>query len=181
MISILVLIFRVLLTAVWPMSMAKRKIRNSLMFLTMQPNPWAHLFLVKFTQAILTSLADVDELRSATKLIKRKYRKAATWLMPEAELTTLEELKDGDGKPLVGTVEKGGFKTFLGYPVEVCEELSAGAIYFGDFKRGMAVVDHTSGGGAVVDRVTEKGQVKYYSYQYSAAMLVDHKALVKLK
>ena len=33
--------------------------------------------------------------------------------MPEAELTTLEELKDGDGKPLVGTVEKGGFKTFL--------------------------------------------------------------------
>lgn len=94
-------------------------------------------------------------------------------------LTAWEELKDADNKPLVGSVENGGSKTFLGYPVSVCEELNTGSLYFGNFKRAMAVVDHTGSMGAIIDRVTEKGQVKYYSYIYSAAMLVDHKAMAK--
>lgn len=135
----------------------------------------------QITTLTLTSLSDVDELRTATKKLSRKYRKRSAWLMPEAQLTALEELKDADNKPLVGTVEKGGSKQFLGYTVEVCEELTDGAMYFGDFNRGMFTVDHTGSMGSVVDRVTEKGQVKYYSYIYSAAALADHKALLKLK
>lgn len=135
----------------------------------------------KIRTETLTSLSDVDQLRAATKKVLLKYRNKSAWLMPEAQLTALEELKDTDGKPLVGTVENGGSKRFLGYPVEVCEELTDGAIYFGDFNRAMFTVDHTGSMGSVVDRVTEKGQVKYYSYIYSAAALADHKALLKLK
>lgn len=134
----------------------------------------------KITGLAIASLSDVDALRTATKALARKYRKNSVWLMPEAQLTALEELKDADDKPLVGTVENGGSKQFLGYTIEVCEELTDGAIYFGDFNRGMFTVDHTGSMGSVVDRVTEKGQVKYYSYIYSAAALADHKALLKL-
>lgn len=134
----------------------------------------------KITALTIADLSDVDELRTATKALKMKYRKSAVWLMPEAQLTALEELKDADGKPLVGTVEAGGSKQFLGYTIEVCEELTDGGIYFGDFNRGMFTVDHTGAMGAVVDRVTEKGQVKYYSYIYSAAALCDHQALIKI-
>ncbi|BCZ99962.1 phage major capsid protein [Vibrio cholerae] len=127
----------------------------------------------------ITSLSDVDEIRKFTKTLKQTYRKKASFLVSEDVLTAWEELKDADNKPLVGSVENGGSKTFLGYPVSVCEELNTGSLYFGNFKRAMAVVDHTGSMGAIIDRVTEKGQVKYYSYIYSAAMLVDHKAMAK--
>ncbi|WP_413693950.1 phage major capsid protein [Psychromonas sp. KJ10-2] len=121
----------------------------------------------------------VSSIRSLTKTVKQAIRKNATFLVSPDVLTYWEDLVDKDDKPMVGTVEGGGSKRFLGYPVEECEELAEGSLYFGDFNRGMFTVDHTSSMGSVVDRVTEKGQVKYYSYIYSAAALADHKALVK--
>lgn len=133
----------------------------------------------KIRSETVSSLSGVDALRTFTKTLKRRYRSRSVWLVSEDVLTGWEELKDADNKPLVGSVEDGGAKKFLGYTVEVCEELNADSCYFGDFNRGMFTVDHTGSMGAVVDRVTEKGQVKYYSYIYSAAALADHKALVK--
>ncbi|MBD1388431.1 phage major capsid protein [Neiella sp. HB171785] len=133
----------------------------------------------KIRSETVTGLNDVDALRAFTKTLKRAYRSKSVWLVSEDVLTGWESLKDADGKPLVGSVENGGSTRFLGYAVDVCEELTAGSCYFGDFNRGMFTVDHTGAMGSVVDRVTEKGQVKYYSYIYSAAGLADHKALLK--
>ena len=123
----------------------------------------------------------LEGLRKLPKTLKQRIRVKSAWLVSPDILLKMESLLDANKEPLLGTWDEGSTKHFLGYKVEECEELSADSCYFGDFNRGMFTVDHTGSMGSIVDRVTEKGQVKYYSYIYSAAKLADHKALVKAK
>ncbi|CAM2808429.1 phage major capsid protein [Vibrio mytili] len=129
----------------------------------------------------LTTLTNIDELRDFTKKLPRKYRKHGSWLMTESQLTELEKLKDADNKPLIGSIEGSGVSTLFGFAIEVDDNLTADTFYFGDFSRGMAVVDHTMGVYHQVDKITEKGQTKFHSYIYSGAGLVDPHAMLKGK
>ena len=85
----------------------------------------------------------LNDVRALIKTLKQSQRKKAVFLISEDVLTDWEQMVDKDDKPLVGTVEEGCSKKFLGYPVYVCDELDEGSLYFGNFKRAMAVIDHT--------------------------------------
>ena len=129
----------------------------------------------------LTDITDIDELRDFTKQLPRKYRKNGMWLMTEAHLTALEKLKDGDNKPLIGSIEGSGVSTLFGFGIEIDDNLTADTFYFGDFKRGMTVVDHSMGVYHQVDKITQKGQTLWHSYIYSGAGLVDPNSMLKGK
>ena len=96
-----------------------------------------------------------------------KYRQGAAFLMNDATLNTIKQMKDGTGKYYLWipdpTAPFGG--RLLGYPVEVDDNMptvSAGSysIAFGNFQRGYTIVNRT-GTTLIRDNITSKGITKF--------------------
>ena len=94
------------------------------------------------TQGITAASATAitaDELISLKNSVKKGFRKGAKWIMSNATLTAIEQLKDGNDRHLFHDDMSGEYDgILLGYPVEVSDnmkDMGAGnvAIYFGNF------------------------------------------------
>lgn len=114
------------------------------------------------------SSAPADKLVATQHALKAVYRPNARWLMNDATLGTVRQMKDGSGSyylwqpdPLAGF---GG--RFLGSPVAVDDNVADIAanslsIFYGDFRRGYTIVDRR-GIAVIRDNVTKKGVTKFH-------------------
>lgn len=108
-----------------------------------------------------------DKLIDLQHALKSQYRPGAAWVMSDATLATVRQMKDGSGSfylwqpdPLAGF---GG--RLLGSPVEVDDNMPAiGAnsmsIAYGNFAQGYVVVNRT-GIKLIRDDITAKGKTKF--------------------
>ena len=113
------------------------------------------------------SVAPADKLIDLQHALKSQYRAGAVWLMNDATLGAIRQLKDGSGSYYLWQPDPaaafGG--RLLGAPVEVDDNMAAvGAdsfsIAYGNFQRGYAVVNR-SGTSLIRDNITAKGTTKF--------------------
>lgn len=84
------------------------------------------------------SVISADDLIDVKNRVKQAFRKNAMWIVSTETLSTIEKLKDGDGRYLFNTDPTGEFDgKLLGYPVYVSDamaEIADGAVpvVFGD-------------------------------------------------
>ena len=90
------------------------------------------------TAASATAIT-ADELIRLKNSVKKGFRKGAKWIMSNATLTAIEQLKDGNDRFLFHDDLSGEYDgILLGYPVEVSDnmpDIATGevVIYFGNF------------------------------------------------
>jgi HK97 family phage major capsid protein len=117
--------------------------------------------------AAFASVAPADKLISLQHSLKPQFRKGAVFLMNDATLGVVRQLKDASGSYYLfqrdPNAEFVGF--LLGHPVEIdnnMPDIGAGAyaIAFGNFKRGYKIINRT-GTTVIRDNITEKGKTKF--------------------
>ncbi len=125
-------------------------------------------YIASGASGAFTSSAPADKLIATQHALKAVYRPNASWLMNDATLGTVRQMKDGSGSyylwqpdPLAGF---GG--RFLGSPVAVDDNVADIAanslsIFYGDFRRGYTIVDRR-GIAVIRDNVTKKGVTKFH-------------------
>lgn len=108
-----------------------------------------------------------DHLIQLQHALKSQYRPGAAFVMADATLATVRQMKDGSGAyylwqpdPLAGF---GG--RLLGSPVEIDDNMpvvgaNSLSIAYGDFKQGYLVVNR-SGTVVIRDNITAKGKTKF--------------------
>ena len=128
-----------------------------------------------------------DNIVSLQHALKSRYRSGATFLMNDATLATVRQMKDGSGAfylwnpdPLVGF---GG--RLLGSPVEIDDYMpNAGAnsfsMAFGNFRRAYVIVDRR-GIAVIRDNVTKKGVTKFHFSKRVGGGIMNFEALKLLK
>lgn len=128
-----------------------------------------------------------DALISLQHALKSAYRPGASFVMADATLALVRQMKDGSGNfylwqpdPLAGF---GG--RLLGSPVETDDNMpivaaDALAIAYGDFKRGYVVV-RRSGTVLIRDNVTAKGKTKFNFRRRSGGGVKNFEAIKLLK
>lgn len=109
-----------------------------------------------------------DKIIDLQHSLKQRYRPGAVFLMNDATLGKVRQLKDGSGNFYLWQPDaSAGFGgRVLGSPVEVDDYMPAiGAnsysIAFGNFKRGYTIVDRR-GTAVIRDNVTKKGTTKFH-------------------
>lgn len=124
-------------------------------------------YIVSGKSAAFTSVAPADAICNLVAAVPIKYRQESTFLMNDATLNTVKQMKDGTGKYYLWipdpTAPFGG--RLLGYAVEIDDNMPAiGAgsysIAFGNFKRGYTIVNRT-GTTLIRDNITSKGVTKF--------------------
>lgn len=128
-----------------------------------------------------------DNIVALQHALKSRYRSGATFLMNDATLATVRQMKDGSGAfylwnpdPLVGF---GG--RLLGSPVEIDDYMpNAGAnsysMAFGNFRRAYVIVDRR-GIAVIRDNVTKKGFTKFHFSKRVGGGIMNFEALKLLK
>jgi len=125
-------------------------------------------YIASGASGAFASSAPADKLVATQHALKAVYRPNAAWLMNDATLGTVRQMKDGSGNyylwqpdPLAGF---GG--RLLGSPVAVDDnvaDLAANSlsIFYGDFRRAYTIVDRR-GIAVIRDNVTKKGVTKFH-------------------
>lgn len=127
-----------------------------------------------------------DELIDLQHVLKRKFRKNATWLMNDATVKLIRKLKGNDGQYLWQPgLKEGQPDTLLARPLQTSDEMplaAAGkqAIAYGDFKW-YRILDRR---GLYFQRLNElyavSGQVGFLAYRRYDAKLLDATAIQTL-
>lgn len=124
-------------------------------------------YIASGKSAAFTSVAPADAIVRLIGAVPIQYRTGASFLMTDATLNTIRQMKDGSGNYYLWqadtTAPFGG--RILGFPVEIDNNVAAiGAgsysIAFGNFKRGYAIVNRT-GVSLIRDNITAKGTTKF--------------------
>ncbi|MCK9202439.1 MAG: phage major capsid protein [Gallionella sp.] len=129
---------------------------------------WGNVgYIVSGKSAAFSSVAPADTISNLVASLPVKYRQGSAFLMNDATLNTVKQMKDGTGKYYLWqpdpTAPFGG--RLLGYPVEVDDNMptiAAGSysIAFGNFERGYTIVNRT-GTTLIRDNITSKGITKF--------------------
>lgn len=134
-----------------------------------------------------TSAAPADKIVQLQHSLKSVYRPGAVFMMNEATLATVRQMKDGSGSyylwqpdPLVGF---GG--RFLGSPVIVDDnfaDIAANSlsIAFGNMKRAYTIVDRR-GIAIIRDNVTKKGVIKFHISKRVGGGITNFEAVKLMK
>lgn len=113
------------------------------------------------------SVAPSDKLIDLQHALKSQYRPGAVWLMSDATLATVRQMKDASGQYYLwqpdNTAGFGG--RLLGSPVEIDDNMAAVAansfsLAYGNFQRGYAIVNR-AGTSLIRDNITAKGTTKF--------------------
>lgn len=134
-----------------------------------------------------TTIALIDFLLNVVHSLKQSYRQNAGWLMNSTTLGELRKAKDTTNRPvLLDSLINGQPATLLGFPVyEVSDmpDLAANAlpIAFGDWKRGYALDEHQAGLRVIIDQVTNKPYVGFYSLRRLGGNVLDSNAIKIVK
>jgi len=134
-----------------------------------------------------TTAALIDLLLAVVHSLNQRYRQGASWLMSTSVLGELRKAKDTTGRPvLLDSMVTGQPATLLGYAVhevDVMPPLAANAfpIAFGNFKRGYVLDEHESGLRVIVDSLTLKPYVGFYSVRRVGGKPLDSNAIKLLR
>jgi HK97 family phage major capsid protein len=149
---------------------------------------WGKLgFIVSGGASSFASSNPGDALISLQHSLKQRYRPGAAWLMNDATLGIVRQMKDGSGNfylwqpdPLAGF---GG--RLLGSPVATDDYMptvasNAFPIAYGNFKRGYTIVDRR-GIAVIRDNVTKKGTTKFFFSRRVGGGVTHFEAIKLLK
>ena len=109
-----------------------------------------------------------------------QYRANAVWAMNSTTLSTLAQLKDADGRPLLDGLRRGADDMILGKRVVVCEDMpdiaaAAHPVAVADFKRAYYVQMVGELKITVDESITTPGITKFYvRRRVRGAVLDDH-------
>jgi HK97 family phage major capsid protein len=113
------------------------------------------------------SVAPADKLVNLQHSLKSTYRPGAVWLMNDATLGVVRQMKDGSGSYYLWQPDPAGAfgGRLLGNPVIVDDsmpDIGAGSlsVAFGNFKRGYTIVNR-AGTTLIRDNITAKGTTKF--------------------
>jgi HK97 family phage major capsid protein len=133
------------------------------------------------------TVSPADCLVNLVHSLRQGYRQGAVWLMNSNTLATVRKFKSAtDGLPIwqQGLTE-GQPSTLLGYPIEEDENMpdvaaDAFPIAFGNFKRGMTIVDRV-GTRVLRDPFSNKPYVHFYATRRVGSFLNNSQAIKLLK
>lgn len=144
-------------------------------------------YIASGKSAAFTSVAPADAIVRLVGAVPIAYRQDAAFLMNDATLNTIRQMKDGSGTYYLWqpdpTAPFGG--RILGFKVEVdnnMPDIGAGAyaIAFGNFKRGYAIVNRT-GTTLIRDNITSKGVTKFNFRRRFGGGIVNYEAIRLMK
>lgn len=133
-----------------------------------------------------TSVNPADPLISLYYGLRAGYRNNASWVMSDATMETVRQLKDVEGKYVWSApTEQGEVATILRKPVvsdDNCPAIGANTfpIAFGDFNRGYLIVDRV-GIRVLRDPYTNKPNVHFYTTKRTGGGVVNFEAIKLLK
>lgn len=133
------------------------------------------------------SSAPADKIVTLQHSLKRAYRAGAVFLMNDATLGTVRQMKDGSGAYYLWqpdpTGNFGGL--LLGSPVEIDDNMpdiaaNSLSIAFGNFKRAYTIVDRR-GIAVIRDPFTKKGVTKFHISKRVGGGITNFEALKFMK
>jgi len=133
-----------------------------------------------------TTASPADCLISLMYALKQGYRANATWLMSDATMGTVRQLKDVDGKYLwAPPTSPEGVPTILGKSTATDDNMqsigsNAFPIAFGDFRRGYLIVDRF-GVRVLRDPYTNKPYIGFYTTKRVGGGIQNFEAIKLLK
>lgn len=128
-----------------------------------------------------------DDIIDLQHALKQQYRPGAAFVMADATLSTVRQMKDGSGAfylwqpdPLAGF---GG--RLLGSPVEIDDNMPVAAadslsVAYGNFSQGYAVVNRM-GTMVIRDNITAKGKTKFNFRRRFTGGVINFEAIKLLK
>ena len=124
-------------------------------------------YIVSGKSAAFASVAPADKLVDLQHALKAQYRPGAVWMMNDATLGTVRQMKDGSGSYYLWQPDPlGAFGgRLLGHPVEVDDNFAAVAagsysLAFINPKRAYTIVNR-AGTTLIRDNITAKGTTKF--------------------
>lgn len=144
-------------------------------------------YIASGASGAFTSSAPADKLVSLQHSLKRTYRPGATFLMNDATLATVRQMKDGSGAYYLWQPDPTGAfgGRFLGSPVEIDDNMpdiaaNSLSIAFGNFKRGYTIVDRR-GIAIIRDPYTKKGVTKFHISRRVGGGITNFEAIKLMK
>lgn len=127
--------------------------------------------------------APADRMIQLQHALKQQYRPGAVWMMNDATLGAVRQLKDGSGQYYLWQPDPAaGFGgRLLGSPVEVDDNFAdiganAYALAYGNFKRAYTIV-RRSGVKLIRDPYTAKGKTKFNFTRRTGGGITNYEAL----
>lgn len=134
-----------------------------------------------------TSVAPADKIVQLQHSLKRVYRPGAVFLMNDATLSTVRQMKDGSGQYYLWQPDPAGSFAgrILGSQVEIDDNLAdisanSLSIAYGDFKRAYTIVDRR-GIAVIRDPFTKKGVTKFHISKRVGGGITNFEALKFMK
>ena len=142
-------------------------------------------YIVSGKSAAFASVAPADKLVDLQHALKAQYRPGAVWMMNDATLGTVRQMKDGSGSYYLWQPDPlGAFGgRLLGHPVEVDDNFAAVAagsysLAFINPKRAYTIVNR-AGTTLIRDNITAKGTTKF-NFRRRFGGGITHSEAVKL-
>jgi len=150
---------------------------------------WGKIGTVKTGNAgALAETSPQDVFLKAKSVLKLRYRVGAVLLVNTTTAGVMEQLKDGDGRPLWTTSLRddmpdkfAGIKVMINdYLPDIGNSDSLPFAIMGNFKKGYAIRDR-QGMSMLRDPYTKKGWVRFYTTKRTGAGVKDFFALIGIK
>jgi len=147
---------------------------------------WGKLgFVVTGGAAAFASSNPADAIINLHYALKAGYRNNASWLISDAVMGTVRQMKDGQNNYLWAPPTVDAPATILGKPVVTDDNMPALAanafpIAFGDFQRGYLISDRM-GVQVLRDPYTNKPYVQFYTTKRVGGGVVNFEAIKLLK
>ena len=137
--------------------------------------------------AAFASVAPADKIVALQHALKAQYRPGAVYLMNDATLSTVRQMKDASGSYYLWNPDPtAGFGgRLLGSPCEIDDNMADVAalsysVAFGNFARGYTIARRT-GTTLIRDNLTTKGVTKFNFRQRFGAGVTNYEAIKLLK
>ena len=142
---------------------------------------------VDAADAVAAGAFTLDDLYDVKYDLDRRYKLPGqtAWVMGDEAMKIMRKLKDNNGQYLwQASSQVGEPNVFDGEPVYFTPNMPAiagsadvDAVMYGNFNKGLGIVQNVSGNFIVVDEITNKKYVKFYTKQRWGAGVVDGRAL----
>lgn len=116
--------------------------------------------------------------------LTQDYAVGAKFFMNRKTMKDVKGLVDGNNRPLFIETTDINAKydgALLGYPVEFTDGLAEGEIVFGDLYNAYGILDKSNDSGMIRDDITEKGKVKFATWQRTGGKTLVREAFKYLK
>lgn len=144
-------------------------------------------YIASGASGAFTTSAPADKIVQLQHALKQQYRPGAVFVMSDATLSTVRQMKDGSGAYYLWQPDPTGSFSgrLLGFPVVIDDNMAAVAansysIAFGNFKRAYTLVNRR-GTVLIRDNVTTKGVTKFNFTRRFGGGIVNFEAIKLMK